>query len=116
MPKPKLLFICTANINRSRTAEDMLTDSEHYEVKSAGIKYHKDGGQVVTQGLVGWADVIILMDEINDHHYTLLLTNFRKDIISKEILVLRIPDIYARGDKNLIDLLRLRLSEFGIRA
>lgn len=94
----------------------MFANSEHYEVKSAGMKYHKDGGQVVTQELLKWTDVIILMDEANDHHYTLLLTDFREDIMGKEIHVLRIPDIYARGDKNLIDLLRLRLSEFGIRA
>jgi len=54
--KAKLLFICTANINRSRAAEDLFANSSRYEARSAGIIEHKVGGQVVRQELIDWAD------------------------------------------------------------
>ncbi|KKT82452.1 MAG: hypothetical protein UW79_C0006G0030 [Candidatus Yanofskybacteria bacterium GW2011_GWA2_44_9] len=63
MAKIKVLFICTANISRSRTAEDLLLGSSVYEAKSAGFKWCEGTGQLVTQELVDWADRIIVMNE-----------------------------------------------------
>lgn len=112
MPKPKLLFICTANINRSRTAEDLFAGSDKYEVKSAGLIEHRQGGQVVSHELVDWADRIFVMDETNGQHRTRLMRMF--EMHGKEVNVLDIPDRYNRGEKFLIKLLKSKLAEFGI--
>jgi len=110
-PKLKLLFICTANINRSRTAEDILKNSPDYEVQSAGIIYHPAGGQVVTQELIDWADRIFVMDENNDRHLTSLRNNF--NVFDKDAYVLNVPDIYNRGNSVLVELLKKRLASIG---
>jgi len=105
--KIKVLFICTANISRSRTAEDLLLGSSVYEAKSAGFKWCEGTGQLVTQELVDWADRIIVMNENEDAHLTLLRSGF--DVFSKDIYILDIPDRYRQGDPFLIMLLRDRL-------
>lgn len=113
MSKPKLLFVCTANISRSRTAEDLFFGSDKYEVKSAGFKMVDErSGQLVSQELVGWADKIFLMDEMLDCHLTRLNSNFNSD--GKEVVVLGIPDFYGRGDEVLVKILKARLAYLGI--
>lgn len=109
MPRKKLLFICTANINRSRTAEDLFRNSSQYEVQSAGIIWHELGRQVVSQGLIGWADQIFVMERMHLEH---LCINF--DIENKLIITLDIPDIYARGDGRLIHALVSKLKVFSV--
>ncbi len=109
MARTKLLFICKANVCRSRTAEDLFRDSSQYEVKSAGIRWHKDGGQVIGQGLINWADRIFVMERWQLEY---LSTTF--DIEGKIIIVLDISDIYGRGDGTLINTLVLKLGALGI--
>jgi len=109
MARTKLLFICKANVCRSRTAEDLFKNSTEYEVQSAGIRWHPNGGQVVSQGLIGWADKIFVME---NWHLEYLAVTF--DIEGKRITVLDTSDIYGRGDKNLIKILTSKLTELGI--
>ncbi len=111
-PRLKLLFICTANVSRSRTAEDLLKNSKYYEVQSAGIRQHELGGQLVTQELADWADRIFVMDENNDRHLSYLRKNLK--VFGKDIYVLNIPDIYRRGDNVLVDLLKTKLNQYGV--
>lgn len=112
MGKPRLLFICTANINRSRASEDLFKDSDKYEVQSAGLIEHRLGGQVVTQDLINWADRVFVMDEKNDCHLTLLNSRFNTN--GKRVDVLDIIDMYSRGNELLIELLKSKLASFGI--
>ncbi len=70
------------------------------------------GRQVVTQELIDWADRIFVMDEKYDCHLTKLKSMF--NTAGKKIDVLCILDIYDRGDLALVQLLKLRLAEFGI--
>lgn len=107
--REKLLFICKANVCRSRTAEDLFKNSIQYEVQSAGIKWHKDGEQMLNQGLLSWADKIFVMERWQLEY---LAVTF--DIENKTIIILDIPDIYGRGNKNLIDILISKLGESGI--
>lgn len=109
--KLKLLFICTANISRSRTAEDLFAGRDDYEVQSAGFKQYSRTGQLVTQDLIDWADRIFVMDENNDHHLSQLREKF--DIFDKDIYVLGIPDVYDRGDASLIAILKDKLRGIG---
>lgn len=110
--KTKLLFICTANINRSRTAEDLFKDSDEYEVQSAGFIWHSLGGQVVTQKLIDWADKIFVMDEERGCHLTILKRKF--NTVGKRIYGLDIMDIYSRNNPTLIELLKSGLAGFHI--
>ncbi|MFW6014437.1 MAG: phosphotyrosine protein phosphatase, partial [Candidatus Nanoarchaeia archaeon] len=65
MQKPKILFICTANLNRSKTAEGLFRDK--YPVKSAGTLCIKDDGYTTPVGLelLEWADLVIVFE--SDH-------------------------------------------------
>lgn len=114
MPKLKVLFICTMNINRSRAAEDLLKNSDRYEVQSAGIKWHKAGGQVVTSELIKWADRIFVMDEKHDRHLSFLRENFGKAVLDKDLYVLNIPNVFGREDPALKDMLKARLKWMGL--
>ena len=108
----KLLFICSANIARSRTGENLLAGSCEYEVKSAGFFMENGSGQLVTQELVDWADLIILMDEVCDRHLTRLILGFKLD--NKPVAVLGIPNRYQPGDPVLVALLKEKLAMIGI--
>jgi len=114
LAKRKLLFICTANINRSRTAEDLFKNSDKYEAQSAGfMMISGTSGQIVTQELVNWADNIFVMDEVRDGHLRKLKSGF--DVTGKQVEVLDIQDMYDRGNFILVDLLLSKLASCGVR-
>ena len=54
-----ILFLCTANSERSPTAERLFKHSRTYSAKSAGV--HPAAYRVVDQELVDWADKIFVM-------------------------------------------------------
>ena len=103
--KKKLLFICTNNVYRSPTAEELFKDSEQYEAKSAGT--YPTAAKRVTQELVDWADIIFVMSENEEGHLTFLKNNFT--IEGKVVYDLDIPDIYERNNPELIKLLKTKL-------
>ena len=100
-----LLFICSANKLRSPTAEELYKNFPGYVAKSAGT----DSGarQRVTEGLLGWADLIFVME---NSHRAYLRRKFREAIASKRVICLHIPDEYEFNDPELIDLLKAELS------
>ena len=102
----RLLFICTANQNRSRTAEDILRRDFRHEVRSAGTDvYDQDPEErPVTSDLVDWADLIFVMEQ---YHLGVLSERFPG--CERKTVVLDIPDIYQRGDPHLSNLLQERL-------
>jgi predicted protein tyrosine phosphatase len=106
--KRHLLFVCSANINRSPTAESLFLNSRFYEAKSAGI----DQGAVVrlSQSLIDWADVLFVMSEKEDRHLTFMNTSF--NIKDKLACDLDIPDNYDRDDPELIGLLGKKIEQF----
>ena len=59
----KILFVCSSNVNRSRTAEDIYANRQGLEVKSAGILPH--ARTPVTEELLNWADVILVMHKVH---------------------------------------------------
>ena len=64
----KVLFACTANMDRSPTAETLLKEKEGFEVLSAGTWKHTR--RRISESLVDWADVIFVMQE---HHQEAVL-------------------------------------------
>lgn len=95
-----LLFICSRNRWRSRTAEDLFKCQYGYEVRSAGTA--QSARVKVNQKLLRWADVIFVMER---EHKKRLQQKFPSDILSKEVIVLGIPDEYQYMDKKLVELL-----------
>ena len=104
--RPKrILFVCTANIDRSPTAEDLLKDIEGFEVKSAGVWFN--ARKRISRDLIEWADIIFVMEDFHKE----VITTLKPEAESKTI-VLNIPDIYPRNDPELIKILKMRLKEF----
>lgn len=100
----KVLFICTANIDRSPTAENLLKQKDGFEVKSAGTWQH--ARKRVTEHLAGWADIIFVMERY--HKEVLLKHNLASE---DKIIVLDIPDMYFRNNLELIRILKEKLTE-----
>jgi len=101
----KILFVCTANIDRSPTAEDLLKGKDGFEVISVGTwaKARKS----ISENLIDWADLILVMEE---RHKEAVLT--LKPESEKKIIVLDIPDVYLRDDLKLVKLLKTKLSYY----
>ena len=103
--REKLLFVCTFNLSRSRTAEVLLIGHSSYEVRSAGI--HVDARVGITAELVAWADRILVMEE---HHAEFLRARFPQHLVGKPLIALGIPDNYEPMAEDLFAILRERLA------
>lgn len=105
--KRRVLFVCTANQHRSRTAEDLYRRDPRYDVRSAGTDVSEGelDEQPLTEELLVWADIIFVMEP-----YHREVIEERYPWVEKKIVVLDIDDIYNRGDALLIMQLRIRLS------
>ena len=100
-----LLFVCSRNKWRSRTAEELYLNFPGYTAKSAGTE---PGARIrVTEGLLHWADLIFVMEA---KHRDYLRDKFPETTASKRIACLRIPDDFTYNDPDLIDLLKASLS------
>jgi predicted protein tyrosine phosphatase len=107
-PEPareKILFVCTYNLSRSRTAEVLLVGHPLYDARSAGT--HLDARIPITTDLVAWADRIIVMEE---HHALFVRSRFPQHVATRPLLVLGIPDDYQPMADDLIEVLRERLA------
>jgi predicted protein tyrosine phosphatase len=93
----KVLFICTGNLQRSPTAENLFQGWRGmWEARSAGIM-PDPYGNLLTQELIDWADVIIVMEPIHSQY---IHANFRCG--TGKVHILDIADIYFRNDPELI--------------
>lgn len=109
MPMKKILFVCSVNKQRSKTASDYFSkEFPSLQFDSAGTNHklcHKEGTQPLTHKLMEWADLVIVMEE---KHKEIILTQGDSSY-SKKINVLSIPDIYTYCQKELIDLLKQKV-------
>jgi predicted protein tyrosine phosphatase len=100
-----ILFVCTANRDRSPTAQDLYRGDPRFEVRSAGVAPFATVR--VTRDLLLWADRVFVMNESQDQHRTMLLIRFPE--VSRPVVDLDVPDRWRRGDPELVGLLRRRL-------
>ena len=56
----RILFVCTGNVDRSKTAEEMFKDMKGYEVRSAGTSIAAN--VPLSRELIDWAEVIFVME------------------------------------------------------
>lgn len=101
----KILFVCSANKQRSNTASDYFSKKhEDIEFDSAGTNHkicNKEGTQPLTEALMSWADLVIVMEE---KHRKIITENGGSNF-RKKIRVLSIPDRFKYYQKELITLL-----------
>jgi predicted protein tyrosine phosphatase len=100
----RVLFVCTANVCRSRVAEEVfrvlawnMSEREGYEARSAGT-HAQPPGRPVTPVDLDWANVICVMEAAHG-----VYIRSRWPTASSKIRVLGIPDIYAPNDPVLKD-------------
>ena len=103
----KLLFICSRNQWRSPTAEAIYRNVEGLEVRSAGTS--ASARRKITESDVRWADEIFVME---NKHKKRLVERFGKELKTKELYVLDIPDDYQYMDPELIELLRITIDSY----
>ena len=97
-PRERILFVCTANVDRSRTAEDLYRGDPRYEVRSAGVAPFAT--VPVTRELLLWAERIFVMCEREDRHHTALKLRFPD--VDRPVVDLGIEDRWVRGDPELV--------------
>ncbi len=92
-----LLFICSRNQWRSRTAETIFRKRQDITVKSAGTTAN---ARIRVNGqLLRWADVAFVMEK---KHRDYLLSRFPGETRYLKIEVLEIPDEYQYLDPELV--------------
>jgi predicted protein tyrosine phosphatase len=105
LSRERILFVCTGNVDRSRTAEDLYRDDPRYEVRSAGTAAFAT--TPVTRELLRWADRVFVMCEELDRHRSILKARFPE--LERPIVDLGVEDRWHRGDPELVRLLLERL-------
>ena len=103
----KLLFICSQNRFRSLTAERIFDGLPGFQVRSAGTQ--PDARIVVTEGHLGWADVVFMMEK---SHLNRVRRKYPEKLLGKRVIVLRIPDEYTFMQPELIAELRSRVTRY----
>ena len=102
----KVLFVCSQNRIRSLTAEKIFGGLAGLQVRSAGTQ--PDARIVVTEGHIGWADIIFTMEK---SHLNRLQLKFGATLDSKRIITLHIPDVYQFMQPELIDELKIKVGQ-----
>ncbi len=104
--RERILFVCTANIDRSRTAEDLYRDDPRFDVMSAGVAPFAT--RPVTRELLQWAERVFVMNEREDGHVTTLRLRFPG--VDRPVHDLDVPDLWRRGHPDLVKLILARLA------
>ena len=102
-----ILFVCSRNKWRSRTAETIFRDQQNHNVRSAGTA--TDARIKVNEKLIHWSDLIFVMEK---RHKQLLHEKFSHVLMEKKIVVLDIEDNYEYMDKELVEILKTSVSPY----
>ncbi|MDG1332534.1 MAG: phosphotyrosine protein phosphatase [Crocinitomicaceae bacterium] len=105
-----ILFVCSANKQRSKTADDYFAEKyPELNFDSAGTNLkicQKEGTNPMSEDLAEWADVIYVMEKRHKD----LINKHTSASYSKKIRVLHIPDRFKYYQKELIEILEDRLN------
>lgn len=100
-----VLFLCTANRDRSPTAAQEFAAWPGITVASAGL----DAAAVrpVDAAMLHAADLVFVMEA---RHRDALQRRFPTSLAGRRVVVLGIPDIYVRGQPELVAVLRAKIA------
>lgn len=102
-----ILFVCSQNKLRSPTAEQIFADYPGIETDSAGT--NNDAENPLTSELVGWADMIFVMERT---HRNKLQKRYRAALKGARVICLDIPDDYEFMDEALVRLLQAKVPRY----
>lgn len=102
-----VLFVCSRNNWRSRTAETIFRDNQNHSFRSAGTA--NDARIKVSERLVTWAELIFVMEK---RHKQRLRDRFGDLLNDKQIVILDIEDNYRYMDEELIETLKTSVTPF----
>ena len=91
-----VLFVCTANQQRSPTAEELYRNDRRFNVRSAGTSTLSR--QPVSRELLEWADLVVVMEERHAHA---IGERFPGEAAKARMVVLGIPDVFQYMDSTL---------------
>lgn len=98
-----VLFLCTSNVNRSKTCEDYFRQvNPAHNYKSAGLSYkncERFNSTICTHELLLWADIIYVFEQM---HIDRLKEHHDNPETFKKIVNLDIEDIYQYMSESLI--------------
>ncbi|WP_288740748.1 hypothetical protein [uncultured Rheinheimera sp.] len=98
-----ILFLCTANVNRSKTAEVHFSAKDPARIyRSAGLsekECHRNQTTLCTEAMLLWADVIFVMEDSHIRR----IEQYTEQRFLRKIINLDIPDIYKFMDPALIE-------------
>ncbi len=106
-----ILFICSANKQRSKTAEDYFSSKYRYSFFSAGTNIkmcEREGTNPIRIDILEQSDLIFVME--NSHKKE--VKDFINGQFKKEIIVLNIPDLYKYYQKELIEILEEKITPY----
>ena len=108
----RILFICSANKQRSKTAEDYFSSKYadfHFISAGTNIKMcEREGTNPITIAILEQSDLIFVME--NSHKKE--VKDFINGKFKKELIVLNIPDLYKYYQKELIELLEEKVTSY----
>ncbi|RZK21580.1 MAG: protein tyrosine phosphatase [Pedobacter sp.] len=102
-----ILFVCSRNKWRSATAETIYKNHPEHQVRSAGTE--PSARIKLNSKYIIWADLIFVMEK---KHKQRMAEKFSEEITDKEIVILDIPDDYQYMDKELIEELNSKTSDY----
>lgn len=94
-----ILFVCSRNKRRSRTAENIFKNNNLFVAKSAG--FSEQSPVRINEKLILWADLILVMEYEHSKRLRQLFGNL--DLPRTEVL--KIKDNYDYMDEKLISIL-----------
>ena len=107
----RVLFVCTANIQRSLAAEHLFKKiNPQIAYKSAGVSKKectRHNSKLCTERLLNWADIIFVFEQM---HIDRIRENTGGSAL-KKIVNLEIEDTYQYNDPDLIKLLTAKLND-----
>lgn len=108
MRNKRILFICSANTDRSPTFHNWFAKHTDYEIKSCGIKY-SSYDSIISEDLLAWADSVYVMDI---GHYMYIDKHFHNYLDKVEII--GCSDQYTFEDPELISIVEYwaKMKEF----
>ena len=107
MNKKNVLFVCTQNLMRSPTAEEVFRNYPGIETKSAGTGFSSEN--YVEENLIRWADIVFVMEK---RHKDYIVKKLGRVARYTRIICLGIADVYDYMDDDLIEVLKTRVTPF----
>ncbi len=103
----RLLFVCSRNQWRSRTAEEIFKNHPGIEVRSAGTSPR--ARIKVNEGHLRRADWVFVMEK---KHAEILRDRFPEAVTGPRVRCLHIEDSYGFMDEELVSLLKERVARY----